>query len=415
MNHNFFNIPICKKFSILFCFLLLTGITFSQDSLLVEALKKNTYLIKVLNDRFSGEGAPVLRKAMEDQQFLLVGEQHGIQEVGEFTKALFLEGQPQGFDYLCIETDPFIAEKLEALVKDDLAALKSFCKEFPMAIPFYNNEEDFDFLQKAIKNSNGEGPILWGVDQVFAAAPRYLFARLAEIAPNKEAKTLAEQYLRQGKEGFEAFLKTQDQSKSLMATLGPEDYKKLFAVFGKKEQSESTQILKGIQKTQEIYGYWFAGRQFDNNSVRAKLMKKQFMDYYRAAQKHTPIPKVVFKFGATHTYKGLSYYDQLDLGNMVHELAAMNGNSSLHISVMGWKGTAVAGLGGSQQFDNSEQFNPLIIEAIKARSNGTDWLLVDLKSIRHQFNKRKIAPLRDIVFSYDFLVIVPEAKPLSTF
>lgn len=408
-------LPFYRRGFLLFFALIALQSSFSQDSLLIEALKKNTHHLNVKNDRFSGKGAEVVRKAMKGQQFLLVGEQHGIQEVGEFTKALFLEGNPRGFDYLCVETDPFIAQKLEALVKEDRTKLEAFCKEFPLAIPFYNNKEDFDFLYKAVKNSKGEGPILWGVDQVFAAAPRYMFARLAEIAPNKKAKELAEQYLEQGKKGFDAFLKTQDQSKSLISTLGEDDYKKLFAVFGKEEEKESTQILKGIQKTQEIYGYWFAGRQYDNNSVRVKLMKKQFMDYYRAAQQHTPHPKVVFKFGSTHTYKGLSYYDQLDLGNMIHELADMNGNSSLHISVMGLKGKAAGGFGGTQEFDNTKNINPLILEAVQARSNGTDWLLVDLKSMRHQFNKRQIAPLRDIAFNYDFLVIVPEAKALSTF
>ncbi len=382
----------------------------------MAALKKNIYSISIENDRFAGDGANILQKAIQGQQFLLVGEQHGIQEVGAFTKALFLEGVPHGFEYLCFETDPFIAQKLENLVNEGLESLQAFSKELPLTIPFYNNVEDFDFLDKVLKNSQAKGSIFWGVDQVFAAAPRYLFSRLAEIAPNQEAKTLAEQYLQTGIEGFNAFIQTQDQSKSLMSLLRPEDFKKLFAAFGSEEKQESTRILKGIQKTQEIYGYYFAGKQYDNNSVRAKLMKKQFMDYYRNAQKHTPEPKVVFKFGSTHTYKGLSYYDQLDLGNMVYELAAMNGNSALYVSVLGLKGETSSGFAGKQAFDNSKNINPLILEAIQERANASkEWLLIDLKTIRHQFSKRKIAPLRDIVFNYDFLVIVPEAKPVSTF
>ncbi|MCB0684196.1 MAG: hypothetical protein KDC32_25310, partial [Saprospiraceae bacterium] len=118
-----------------------------------------TTVLQVKGDFFTGPGAAVIQEAIADQQFLLVGEQHGIAEVGQFTKALYLAAQSYGFQYLCIETDPFIAAKLERLMEGDLAAYRDFCAKFPFTIPFYNNEGDFEFLQRVATSSKGRKPV----------------------------------------------------------------------------------------------------------------------------------------------------------------------------------------------------------------------------------------------------------------
>ncbi len=117
---------------------------------------------------------------MQSQQFLLVGEKHGIVEVGTFTNALLKAAHPLGFQYFCIETDPFIAKKLEQLVGEGKSALDQFVRTFPLAIPFYDNVEDFQMLSTALQPDTESVPKLWGVDQVFAAAPHYLFQRPAK-------------------------------------------------------------------------------------------------------------------------------------------------------------------------------------------------------------------------------------------
>ena len=402
--------------TLLFSLLLICSFpALTQDSLLIEAIQKNTTVLQVKGDFFTGPGAAVIQEAIADQQFLLVGEQHGIAEVGQFTKALYLAAQSYGFQYLCIETDPFIAAKLERLMEGDLAAYRDFCAKFPFTIPFYNNEGDFEFLQRVATSSKGRKPVFWGIDQVFAGAPRYLFAHLAKIAPNEEAKDLALDYLEKGQAGVDHFMQTGDQGKTLLAILGQEDYAQLYRVFGQQAGAESTRILQGLQKTQEIYGYYFQGRQFDNNHTRALLMKEQFLEYYRAAKERDPQPKVVFKFGASHMYKGLSYYDQLDIGNMIHEMADMNGTGSLHIYFAGVKGETQGAMGPPQAFDHTDQLNPLVAQALQGQLDGSDWLLIDLRALRHGFPSKKLKPLREIVFSFDFMVLVPQAKPVSQF
>lgn len=73
-----------------------------------------------------------LRLNQNEPTLDMIVEQHGIVEVGQFTRVLFNESKPLGFNYFCLETDPFIAQKLEALTRSGLAALQTFNREFPL-------------------------------------------------------------------------------------------------------------------------------------------------------------------------------------------------------------------------------------------------------------------------------------------
>lgn len=398
----------------LFLFSSTLNLLSAQDSLLVAAIRQHTYNLSLNEQNFSGEGAAVLQEAMQSPQFLLVGEQHGIVEVGAFTNALLKAARPLGFEYFCVETDPFIAKKLEQLVGEGKPALDEFVKSFPLSIPFYDNHEDFQMLTTALEAGDGQLPKLWGVDQVFAAAPRYLFQRLTEIAPDAKAKALAADYLKKGREGLQAVMKNGDFNQMILNQLEEKDFTQLLTAFGNDPQSESTQIIQGMMKTKEIYAAWYAGKYHQNNFIRSKLMKKQFMEYYREAEKLKPTPKVVFKFGATHTYRGLSYYQVFDLGNLVSELAAMNEMESLHIHFTGIRGKANSGLQGEQSFDSQKDIAPEIWAAISDRAEGQEWILVDMRPLREKFGRRRLKPIKSEVFNYDFWIFVPEATPVTT-
>lgn len=351
---------------------------------------------------------------MQDMQFLLVGEQHGIVEVGTFTSALIKAAQPLGFQYFCFETDPFIAAKLEELVRAGKPALEAFVKAFPLSIPFYDNHEDFQMLRAALDGASDQQAVFWGVDQVFAAAPRYLFQRLSEIAPNQPAKELALDYLQKGKAALQAVMKTGDFDQMILNQLEAKDFQGLLAAFGKEEGSESTKIIDGLKKTQEIYAAWYAGQYHQNNLIRSQLMKKQFLSYYRAAEKQQPKPKVIFKFGATHTYRGLSYYQVFDLGNLISELADMNEMGSLHIHFSGIKGKAGSSFQGVQTYDSQKDIAPEIWAAIADRAKGEDWIMIDMRPLREKLGRDTLKPIKSEVFSNDFWIFVPNTQPIST-
>ena len=199
-----------------------------------------------------------------------------------------------------------------------------------------------------------------------------------------------------------------------MNTLQPEDFEQLYAAFPK-ATGEAHQIVQGIEKSQEIYLYWFGGQYYNNNQVRGKLMKKQFMDYYRAAQEETEQPKVIFKFGANHMEKGLTSTNIFDIGNLASELAATNGMESLHIKFTGAKGSYFNALGGPQEFDDTENWPNEFQEALQEKLNGEDWILIDMRPLRQLRMKNAEEKIKRLIFNYDIWVIPPTVHTVSAF
>ena len=214
--------------STILSFLLFVG--FSQDEkakTLVESIQKHTYNLKIEDGKFTGSGANILLEAIPACQFLLVGEQHGISEVGQFSKVLFEEANANsGFQYMAIETDPFMAAKIQELAQGSVEDVKTLSSKYPLAIPFYNNSEDFDFL-KTVEDKSTAETTFWGLDQVFAAAPRYLFDLLATLAENKQAVEVAQEYSKKAQDGFNQAMSTGQMDKAIVNCWTKEDFERL--------------------------------------------------------------------------------------------------------------------------------------------------------------------------------------------
>ncbi|MEM7375320.1 MAG: hypothetical protein AAF587_42385 [Bacteroidota bacterium] len=389
---------------------------YGQDSTLVAHLQDQLYYLYIEDDALAGDAAKLLGAAIRGHQFILIGEQHGIVEVGQFTRALFKEAAANGFGYLAIETDPFIAQKLESLVDEDIDKLKNFNQELPYSIPFYLNEEDFAFLHTAKTKSKAKEQVFWGLDHVGGAAPRYLMTQLAANAPNEEARLLAESYLETGKTGILEFVQKMNFQAALMWQLTDEDYQKLYDAFGTDPASEAYQMISGIRKAKEIYSHWFEGRGYDNNYVRSQLMKENFTNYYRAAyERDGKEPQVVFKFGAYHMYRGLTPTRIYDIGNTVSEWANVNGKQSLHIYVQGIKGVANSFLGGNQAFDNTDDIDPSILAALGDRVTGSKLTLIDFRPLRKLRLKGLNPEFKNLMFAFDMMILVSEAKAVTVF
>ena len=386
----------------------------AQDSLLIEAIKSNTYELNIDNERFTGEGASVIKEAIRESQFILIGEQHGIREVAEFTSGLFNEAAPNGYRYLCIETDPYIAAKLEELAGKSENEMALFLEQFPISIPFYDAKEEFQLLKTALSYKNDVGKTIWGVDQVFMAAPRYLFTILLDEAKTEEANEVVSSYIKRAKTSFDKFIETSNPQNLILLSLTESDFKRLNDAFGNEISENASNILTDIQTTQEIYLLWANGKQYENNRVRSKLMKKQFMQYYNQALIFDSLPKVVFKFGSTHTYRGLSMYHQFDLGNLVSELTEMNGGYSVHFHVSGIRGMSQGYDGTPQSFDYYSGLNPYIRTVID-ESKHDNWVLIDMRELRKSLKYNDLEKIKEVVFSYDFWIYVPEAHPHTKF
>lgn len=393
----------------------LTSFAFAQDSLIVKALQDNTYSFGIENGAFTGTGTSILEEAIANSQFLPVGEQHGIREIGEFTKVLFEQASKKGFKYMAIETDPFTATKVEELANGTVDEAKAHLQKFPLTIPFYDNNEDFEFLKGVVTNSDAD-PTFWGLDQTFVAGTRYLFSQLMELASTDEEQNVAAEYFKKANEAFGEAMQDMNPNKIYLVRMEEADFEKLSETFCGNGEDIACQIVQEIRKSKEIYQYWYDGKYLENNSVRSELMKRHFMDYYRNAQKAgDELPKVVFKFGANHCVRGLTYVHIFDLGNLISELAAMNGTSSFHVLFTGAKGTTHNQLQGTQPFDATEGWHENVKAALGDRLDTEDWLLVDMRPIRKIRMKKASDDFKRLVFGWDVWIIVPEAHAVTGF
>jgi hypothetical protein len=237
----------------------------TNDSILVKAVEENLYQFKVENGVFTGSGANVIKEIIPGSQFLLVGEQHGISEPALFTETLFQEAIQFKYSYLAIETDPFVAKKLESTIRESQEAVFEFLKTYPGSVPFYATQEDLKLVQTAVSLSAANESVLWGVDQVFLGAPRLLFSRLSEMAPDPNARQMAEEYYEKAQSAFVKFAETGNPGNLMMVQLTEDDFQNLYDAFGTDSSRETFKMINGLKESQQIYSLWMQGNHYENN------------------------------------------------------------------------------------------------------------------------------------------------------
>ena len=384
------------------------------DSSLVQLLEQHIHPLTITEHGFeSGEATDLLMDAVKTSQFILIGEQHGIQEIGQFTRHIYSVAQEQDYRHLALEVSPFMAENLEQRVKQGIDSLMAFDRRFPYSIPFYGNNSDFPMLQHGLEK---EGSDFWGLDQVFIVEPRSLFGKLEQLATTQDAKALAKKYRQMAEEKVTAAMQSGKFDEIILFQLSEDDFGALRQSFPKEKHLLPSQIIDQMQKTRNIYQAWFDGRGYDNNYERIQLMKDNFFQYYHSAvMGGEAIPKVLFKFGSNHMQRGLTPVNVFDLGNMANELATQNGLHSVHILINGLKGETHHPLQGKQAFDQWEDLDPHFQIALEGVRPSSNWQLIDLRPLRQMRLKEADADLKRIIFGFDFWIVVPEAKALDPF
>jgi len=253
------------------------------------------------------------------------------------------------------------------------------------------------------------------VDQVLITMPRYLFSLLEKEAPTEDVKQIVKKYYNRAIKQYEISAKTKNPQDLMLITLNDTDYEKLYKAFGSDISVNAKRILEDMQTTQKIYMHYLNGEQYENNRVRSQLMKKQFMEYYNQTKLEGKLPKVVLKFGGNHAYRGITPVFQYDLGNMVYELAEMNGTKAVSFHLSAIKGQSQGFNREAQSFDFSEDLNPIIKKVLTNKITDDGWVIIDMRSLRTKLNKDELEKIKELVFCYDFWVYFPNAEALTKF
>jgi len=262
---------------------------------------------------------------------------------------------------------------------------------------------------------------LWGLDQELMGSSGLILTRILETHPGKQAADEAQRLLQKNDEAHAAAVKSGSPGDIFMMTASDDELNNFRDLLRKQGNATSQALIEALIKSRDIYQKNMNGSGFDSNRERALLMKSNFAnDYRQATQADGAPPKVLFKFGAWHMYKGINPLRNNDMGNFVTELADGQGTTSLHIVILGVKGSQLrfAGIGRPAQpadFSLAEDKDSdfLFLKPMFDHLQTSGWTMFDLRGLRKGF--RTLEPvdkeMERIIFGYDLMVLIPTAMP----
>jgi hypothetical protein len=396
--------------------------THGQNDAFTETLKKNRGAISVQDGKLAGPQAEVLRAALADAQFVALGEDHGIRQIPEFAAALCAELAPHGFHHMGLEIGSYVAPELEKMARSEDGAkqLGEFEKQYPETLAFYNWREEFDMLRKCEKAASPTHMTIWGVDQEFMGATGFLADKILATKLGPDAKAAMETLLKENSDARTNAAKSGNPGELCMMAAKQEELDHVRDVLKKQGNPEAQKLFDALLVSREIYAKNLSGDYYNSNRQRALLMKKNFSARFAAAtQDDSVLPKVFFKFGAYHMYRGINPLHSSELGNLIAEAAEANQVKSVHILIAGVKGEQLhfAGIGKPPEAAPVDlagdkdspflSFKPLFDAQVE-----NSWTLYDLRALRDGFSKYgKVDPeLERLIFGYDFVVFIPDPK-----
>jgi hypothetical protein len=396
---------------------------FAQQDKFTERLLQNRYQLTVQDGRFSGPAASVLQDAVSGAQFVLIGEDHGISQIPQFAGAVCEMVGPQGFHTMAVETGPLAAGELQQWVAHDdgRTQLMGFEKKYPETIAFFNFQEEFDLLSRCARSAQGGKFHLWGLDQELMGASGFILTQILATHPGPEATSEVQLLLQKNDAARAAAVKSGNPGETYMMAASDQDLNHLRDLLRKQGNPTSQSLMDALIESREIYQKNMNGSGYDSNRQRALLMKATFeRAYQQAAQAEGKPPKVLMKFGGDHTYKGFNPLRNNDLGNLVAELADAQGTRSLHLLILGAKGSQLrfAGIGrpfqpGEFNLAQDKDSDFLFLKPMFDNLENEGWTMFDLRGLRKGF--RSLGPvdkeLERMIFGNDLLVLIPNATP----
>ena len=370
----------------------------AQDSTLIRLVRQHHYALSQDGTQFSGPGWDRLRTALQQSQFVLVGEEHGLAQIPLFTAAIAQVFNPAVF---VAEIDPYVAQTLTQLSAQPGLPV-AYERQYPEALCFYDRQEEFELA----RTLHRQQVRLVGIDQVYGSTAAPFYQQLAGLVKNSATKAYllhqARRYQHQ-QLGFEQAGEEEwvieKQSQATVDSL---------LNLTKAESPAAHQMAQAYVTSYTIY-------KSQSHQARLNLMKRNLLHELPLGKS---LPRTLFKLGANHAARGLSpatFGEFYDVGNLAQNLADSQDQKSLHLCIIGRQGTQSTGTNLFFPAKNSSRYTA----ADKARYKvfldqvtGSDWLLVDLRPARRALTSGKLqisdVSLQRTILGYDYLVVIPE-------
>jgi len=363
----------------------------------------------------TGAGADSLAAIARANQFIMVGEDHGIREVPQFVAALFDRARPAGYSHVAVEIGPLSGSIIETMMNapNSQQRVDAFLTKYsPYAFPFFFWKEESEMLERIVKSVPGDNKVVWGLDQEFMAAPTYLLEQLGKENPFARAQTAA------SRRGDSLLITQANPSQMWMMSSTDRDVARLRREF---PSGEKRRIVDELATSRAIYQSFMGGSGYSSNQARDDLMKRNFVHAYNAAAKTEESPRAIIKLGANHIFRGPSTTQTYEMGSFIPEFAIAQGGSSFGILLVAAKGTwnAYRPMGSKESdktapYDllSSDEYKVFDMPSILAAADPNQWTLIDLRAARERFANGKLKltdeKSRRLLTSFDAVVVIPE-------
>lgn len=379
-------------------FLLLTFPLFSQQN--KDIIKESTYYFTLDSlGNFDGYGADFIAEKIAESQFFLIGEQHNIHAIETLVRSLVPLFKEKGYNHYVTEVGPVAAQKLMELNQDSIS-LKSYYSKYSSQL----NLAPFGFFgtveeNKTLKELGKYGINLCGID--FENYASYL-AIIDIIYAQSDKGKISENLYKNVYSSLESEYKKggNNFNPDLMNMLLNSDKLKEFLFLAKNEMNNP--VIKQFESSLKInhrltLGFW--GDRVDN-------MKNNFVSYYRTQKANEDSSKVFIKLGAVHTARGLSFSGNLEVGNLIYELANLN-QSKTYSTIIFPRYMLNEETGEIEDLVEEEEKDLL-------KYSYTDkWTVIDLNKLKKlsiQTNSQVSESILSYMQKYDAIVLPPQTK-----
>ena len=381
----------------------------SQDpSAIAERLAAETHRFRIEEGELVGDGAAFLRREIVAARFVLLGEYHGSQRIGELTRALIPILHGAGCRHLALEVGPTSVLVLDELAGDGsrtVEALRGFNTEASVegptriypAIPFFEGVADAEFLAEAA----GRDWQLIGFDQEFGYGLIPVLERMVRNRDDELPEGLAEAAFEAVADAYE-LERTQDCRVSV--TLSESAELADFLVAAAQDHPVNARIADDLRTSIEIYRLNAVGDWWASNGMRIRHMKDNLARGFDATGFDVWRDRLLVKVGGVHSGRGLSLLRHYEIGNTLSELAELHGAHSLHLEFSSryWKEDE----GVVDELESDPRY-----EVVRELGRADEWTVVDLRPLKKAvfYDRLELERFTKEWFLQHDLIVIPPA------
>jgi hypothetical protein len=382
-----------------------------------QKLLEVRYDLRIEAGKLTGSAAPVLEKAISGAQYVLIGEDHMTREIPQFATAVCDAMAPQGLTAMAVEAGPQAAKMVAASLgkADRLSRMAALTNRYPDSVAFLNVREENDLVEHCAEASHNPNFQLWGLDQELMGSAGWLLDEILATRPGAAATAVLTRMKTEEQKDAALAKETGDPSKTFLLAASDAQLSEGAAALKREGNAAANELFHELVESHEIYLKNMQGLP-ESNSQRARLFKQHFRRDFHAVASDSQRQRVLFKFGDWHVYKGFNPLHERDLGNYIAEMADGQGASSLHICILGAKGTHALYDGYQRPMklepfvmaedDDYHWLKPAVDNQVP-----NAWTLYDLRKLRFQKLGAVDPDMQRVIYGYDLLVVVPEFTP----